>query len=80
MGSLELDVEDLRAAELRARCEDVSPSVLSSRLGELRDSGLVELTQGEGYSLTKLGRELGAQLSTLDRFARRWARSSDKSL
>jgi len=59
---------------LRTRCEEVSPSVLNARLGELRESGLVELREGEGYALTRLGVELGEALMDLDGFARRWVR------
>ena len=59
---------------LRSDCEEVSPTVLNTRLAELREAGLVELREGEGYALTPLGRELGAELLVLDAFARRWAR------
>jgi DNA-binding HxlR family transcriptional regulator len=59
---------------LRTRCEEISPSVLNARIGELRDAGLVDLEEGEGYALTHWGAELGEQLMTLDGFARRWAR------
>lgn len=58
--------------DLRARCEEVSPSVLNERLAELRELGLVELSE-EGYALTEQGRELGALLLPLDAWARRWA-------
>jgi len=55
----------------------VSPSVLNARLAELRESGLVELREGEGYALTRCGLELGDQLLTLDAFAKRWSRRRD---
>ena len=58
---------------LRSACDDVSPSVLSARLSELRELGVVELSDG-GYTLTADGRELGAQLLELDAWARRRAR------
>jgi DNA-binding HxlR family transcriptional regulator len=64
--------ESFRA--LRDRCEGVSPSVLNARLAELRESGLVELREGEGYALTRPASELGPLLLDLDRFAKRWAR------
>lgn len=60
---------------LRTRCENVSPSVLNARLAELRESGLVELREGEGYALTRWGREIGRHLMALDDVAKRWARS-----
>jgi DNA-binding HxlR family transcriptional regulator len=59
---------------LRDACEGVSPSVLNARLAELRESGLVELRPGEGYALTRWGREIGEPLLALDEVAKRWAR------
>ncbi len=59
---------------LRERCEDVSPSVLNARLGELREASLVELREGEGYALTRWGIEVGQRLLELDAIARRWAK------
>src|SRR5437773_3070549 len=47
----ELQVETLSFRELRSRCDSMSPSVLNERLGEMRDSGVVELVD-EGYRLT----------------------------
>lgn len=70
----ELRAAPLNFRALRTRCEEVSPSVLNARLGELREAGLVDLREGEGYALTPPGAELGAQLLTLDEFAKRWAR------
>jgi DNA-binding HxlR family transcriptional regulator len=58
---------------LREACGGVSPSVLSARLAELREAGLVE-AGGEGYALTDPGRELCAALAPLQRWAGRWAR------
>jgi len=48
-----------------------NPSVLNSRLGELRAVGIVELVD-EGYRLTAQGRGLMEALSPLARFAERW--------
>jgi DNA-binding HxlR family transcriptional regulator len=60
---------------LRARCEDVSPSVLNERLAELRDLGIVATT-ADGYALTDDGRSLGELLLPLDAWARRRRRRS----
>ncbi len=60
--------------ELRERCDDVSPTVLNQRLGELREVGIVELS-GEGYGLTARGTTLLEALLPLDAWARAWARS-----
>jgi DNA-binding HxlR family transcriptional regulator len=59
-------------ARLRAACDEVSTSVLSQRLRELRDEGLVA-TGDDGYALTADGRALGDQLIALSAFARRRA-------
>src|SRR5688572_24785183 len=53
---------------LREACDDVSPSVLNARLGDLRELGLV--TSGEaGYALTEDGRSLGKLMVPLDGWA-----------
>lgn len=57
--------------ELRARCDQMSTSVLNQRLTELRDAGLIENGEG-GYSLTRRGAELRDALAPLDAWARRW--------
>ncbi len=58
---------------LRQASDDVSPSVLSARLAELRALGLVE-TGRTGYRLTRDGDALGRLMQPLDRWASRWAR------
>ena len=62
---------------LRTRCDDVSPTVLTRRLGELRDAGLVDHREGRGYALTADGESLGAQLLELAGWAERWAGPPD---
>ncbi|MWV13530.1 transcriptional regulator [Pseudomonas sp. R-28-1W-6] len=58
--------------DLQARCEGVSPSVLNTRLGELREAQLLE--NGErGYQLSALGRELVQQCLPLALWADNWA-------
>ena len=55
----ELREDPLRFRDLQARAE-TSPSVLNTRLGELREALIVELAP-EGYRLTDLGRDEVAQ-------------------
>src|SRR3954451_9886073 len=43
---------------LRNCCDDAWPTVVQTRLSELRTAGLVELLAGDGYRLTSLGRKL----------------------
>lgn len=57
---------------LRARCDSMSPSVLNERLAELREAGIVELTE-DGYTLTRTGAELLEVFGPLSRWAKRWA-------
>jgi DNA-binding HxlR family transcriptional regulator len=59
---------------LQSRCGDLSPSVLNTRLKELREAGLVELVEGEGYRATRHAREMRALLLPLDDWAKRWSR------
>jgi DNA-binding HxlR family transcriptional regulator len=63
----------LNFRDLLAACE-VSPSVLNTRLAELRDSGIVE--HGEsGYALTPAGNDLLDKMLPLHDWAERWAKS-----
>lgn len=57
---------------LRSSAGDISPSVMNSRLKELRETGLVELGDG-GYLLTPAGLELIKRLKPLNRWAEGWA-------
>ena len=59
--------------ELQARC-GVSPSVLNTRLAELREALLVEAGEG-GYVLSALGRELYHLFGPVSRWAESWARA-----
>ena len=60
--------------ELQSRCEGLSPSVLNTRLGELRDSRLLENGE-QGYQLSPQGRELIEQCLPLAQWAEGWAAS-----
>ncbi|MGY4157507.1 MULTISPECIES: winged helix-turn-helix transcriptional regulator [unclassified Bradyrhizobium] len=63
----------LTSRALRSACDEASPTILQTRLTELREAGLVELTD-DGYGLTVLGRELFATFTPLNRFAERWSK------
>jgi DNA-binding HxlR family transcriptional regulator len=69
----ELRDRSLTSRDLRAACDDVSPTVLQTRLGDLRAADLVGHRAGEGYHLTALGAELMTAFTPLYRFADRWA-------
>jgi DNA-binding HxlR family transcriptional regulator len=63
----------LTSRALRTACDEASPTVIQSRLSELRDAGFVELLPGDGYALTPLGNELRENFRPLYRFADRWS-------
>jgi DNA-binding HxlR family transcriptional regulator len=68
----ELRSARLTSRALRTACDDASPTILQTRLTELREGGFVELVPAEGYGLTPLGRELCETFLPLHRFADRW--------
>lgn len=70
----ELREGSLTSRALRTACDEASPTVMQARLTELREAGLIELAQGDGYGLTELGKELNQTLLPLSRFAERWSR------
>ncbi|WP_459548601.1 winged helix-turn-helix transcriptional regulator [Nocardia sp. X0981] len=58
--------------ELRQQCDDMSSSLLTRRLHELGESGLVERTKS-GYALTGQGHRLVAHLQPLSAWSESWA-------
>ena len=63
----------LTSRGLRTACDEASPTILQTRLTELRGADLVELVPGDGYRLTGLGRELFETFMPLHHFAERWS-------
>ena len=70
----ELRQETLTSRQLRAACDEASPTVLQARLTELREAGFVDLAPEGGYGLTALGRDLLENFLPLHRFAERWSK------
>jgi len=66
-----LSDENRTFRDLQARCGSASPSVLNTRLKELRSVGLVE-NAPDGYALTPDGRELFEHLEPLGDWAMEW--------
>jgi DNA-binding HxlR family transcriptional regulator len=60
--------------ELQRRCDQMSSSVLSTRLVELSEAGLV-VDEPDGYHLTKAGHDLVKAMAPLETWSIRWARS-----
>ncbi len=71
----ELREGPLTSRVLRERCDDISPTVLQARMGELRHAGFVTLDTPGGYRLTDLGHELREYTGGLYMFAERWAKT-----
>lgn len=71
----ELHQGQLGFRELQRRCGQMSSSVLSTRLAELTEAGLVE-ADADGHRLTELGRNLVDALTPLQAWAREWERFS----
>jgi DNA-binding HxlR family transcriptional regulator len=63
----ELRRSALTFSELRRT--GISPSVLSARLGDLADAGVLERDDGRRYRLSGRGRELARVLYDLNRWA-----------
>ena len=70
----ELRGDPLTSRALREACDDVSPTVLQTRISELRDAQIIRHEKASGYQLTELGRDLLASITPLYAFADRWAR------
>ena len=60
---------------LQAACGGISSSVLTQRITELRDAGIVD-TGDAGYALTRAGGELLAIYTPLEEWAVGWQRRS----
>jgi len=69
----EMRDDALTSRALRTACDEASPTIIHARLTELRDAGLVDLTEA-GYGLTATGRELLLAMLPLHQFADRWSK------
>ncbi len=63
----------LRFNELQEKCTTISPTILSSRIKDLIEAGLIERTL-DGYVLTELGMELFKILEPFKDYAINWAK------
>ncbi|MBB5857811.1 winged helix-turn-helix transcriptional regulator [Amycolatopsis umgeniensis] len=70
----ELRSERLGFRELQRRCERMSSSVLTTRLGELAEARIVE-TDDDGYALTPLGEQLLEALHPLEKWGLAWEKA-----
>lgn len=59
---------------LQKLCGDISPTVLNARLSDLREAGIIELLDREGYVITAEGLALGKIIEQLNIWAEDWAK------
>ncbi len=64
--------------DLQQACDGASPSVINTRLRELREAALVRHESGEGYELAPQGIELSKYLSPINDWANYWDNSPGK--
>src|SRR5262245_5524120 len=69
----ELAQEPARFRPLQARCDAMSPSVLTQRLAELGAAGIVTHRRTGDYALSEEGHELVDALTPLNSWAARWS-------
>jgi DNA-binding HxlR family transcriptional regulator len=69
----ELHRKPLTFRDLQTACGGISPTILNTRLAELRDADVVALDD-DGYALTKEGRRLLNEIMGLNDWAERWAK------
>jgi len=70
----ELREESRRFRELQDSI-GASPTIINTRLAELRDARLVELDPDSGYRLTALGEELLRLMLPLHIWSEKWAKA-----
>jgi DNA-binding HxlR family transcriptional regulator len=58
--------------DLQKRCDGMSPSVLSQRLGELNEAGIIVQRDTQDYELTERGVRLRSALAPLHEWAADW--------
>lgn len=70
----ELREEHIGFRALQNRCDAMSPSVLSQRLMELQETGIVQQNEDADYTLTQDGTTLLRSLAPLNDWALHWAK------
>jgi DNA-binding HxlR family transcriptional regulator len=62
----------LRFTEIRTAVPDLSDRLLTERVKELEQRGVVEKTDEGRYALTRMGQDLEPAVEALGSWARRW--------
>jgi DNA-binding HxlR family transcriptional regulator len=68
----ELHRKPLTFRDLQSACGGISPTILNTRIAELRDAEIVT-QESAGYALTREGERLLKELLGLHAWAERWA-------
>lgn len=71
----ELRGTPLTFRELRERCDDMSPTVLNQRLRELRETGIADIAEAGGYTLSASGISLLASMMPLLHWSEEWEKA-----
>ncbi len=69
----ELSRQPLTFRDLQTACGDISPTILNTRLTELREADIVTLAN-DGYTLTPEGKHLLTEFMGLHDWAERWSK------
>mgnify|MGYP000908136761 CR=1 FL=1 len=78
MGAIwQLSTGPLTFRALQEKCGNISPTILNSRLKDLKDARLIERTP-TGYRLTPLGQSLFALLEPFKAWAKDWTKTLGK--
>lgn len=70
----ELSLQPATFRDLQQACGGISPTILNTRLAELRDADIVAAAEGAGYKLTPEGELLLKEFMGLHEWAERWAK------
>jgi DNA-binding HxlR family transcriptional regulator len=73
----ELREQALTFRALQTACDDISPTVLNTRLKQLAEAQLISVSDGSGYALTPLGVELFERFMPVVDWSIRWAKAND---
>lgn len=68
----ELRAAPLTFRDLRARCDNMSPTVLNQRLRDLRDTAIIEIAESGGYTLSPTGAALLESMMPLLTWSDEW--------
>lgn len=75
----ELKTEPSGFREMQARCENLSPNTLSTRLSEMKDACLIEQSSDGRWQLSVIGKKLQPALMQVNDWSHEWVNTRAKS-